>query len=242
MNEAKGQEAEQNTIDTIADRTFRRLQKAIVEGEIPSGSKISEPALSRQLGISRGPLREALSRLEGCHLVERTANVGARVVKLTREHLLEIYQIRESLEGLAARLASAHMSDAEIDALQALLAQHRVQIEQNNEQSYFQKQGDMDFHFRIFEGSKNSRLINLYCHNLYQLIRLYRCQFGMVSKRVPQAFKEHEQIVDAIRQRDGELAELLMRRHIRASQRNVEAMLAEPAIDAVAEPERRAAQ
>ena len=236
MNEANRLEAERNTIDTIADRTFKRLQKAIVEGDIATGSKISEPVLARQLGISRGPLREALSRLEGYHLIERTANVGARVVKLNRQHLIEIYQIRESLEGLAAKLASAHMTDDEIEALQALLAQHRVQIEQNNEQSYFQKQGDMDFHFRIFEGSKNSRLINLYCNDLYQLIRLYRFQFGMVSKRVPQAFKEHEQIVEAIRQRDGELAELLMRRHIRASQRNVEAMLAEQTTGTVAEP------
>jgi DNA-binding GntR family transcriptional regulator len=118
------------------------------------------------------------------------------------------------------------MTDAEIAALQGLLAQHRGQIDRSSGQSYFQKQGDMDFHFRIFEGSKNSRLINLYCNDLYQLIRLYRCQFGMVSKRVPQAFKEHEQIVAAIRQRDGELAEFLMLRHIRVSQRNVETMLA----------------
>ena len=214
-------------IDTIADRTFRQLQKAIVEGDIAGGSKISEPLLARRFGISRAPLREALSRLEGCHLIERRPNVGARVVRLTRQHLIEIYEIRSSLEGLAARLAAARMTDAEIAALQELLARHRGQIERSSGQSYFQKQGDMDFHFRIFEGSKNSRLINLYCNDLYQLIRLYRCQFGMVSKRVPQAFKEHEQIVDAIRQRDGELAEFLMLRHVRASQRNVEAMLGE---------------
>ena len=162
------------------------------------------------------------------------------MVGLTRDHLLEIYPIRESLEGLAARLAADRMTDAEIDALQSLLASHREQLVRNNEQSYFQKQGDMDFHFRIFEGSKNSRLITLYCHDLYHLIRLYRCQFGMVSKRVAQAFREHEQIVEAIRQRDGELAEFLMRRHIRASQQNVEAMLAErPECEA---PARRAMQ
>lgn len=208
---------------TIADQVFKKLQKAIVEGQLAAGSKISEPTLAKQFGISRGPLREALSRLEACHLIERTPNVGARVVSLSHQHLIEIYHIRESLEGLAANLAAQHMSDAEISELEQLLKKHHQHIEKDH--NYFQKEGDMDFHFRIFQGSKNATLINMYCNDLYHLIRLYRCQFGMVSKRVNRAFSEHQQIVDALRQRDGELAQFLMSRHIRTSRNNVEAML-----------------
>jgi DNA-binding GntR family transcriptional regulator len=220
---SKSDNNESSYVSTIADTVFKQVQSAIVEGDISPGSKISEPALARKFGISRGPLREALSRLEGCNLIERTPNVGARVVSLTPQHLVEIYLIRESLEGLAALMAAEKMSDKEITELDELLEKHKKQIEQD--QSYYQKEGDMDFHFRIVQGSKNSHLIDMYSKDLYHLIRLYRYQFGMVSKRVPRAFIEHGQIVDAIRQRDGELAQFLMTRHISASRKNVEQMI-----------------
>ncbi len=216
---------EQKAISTIADTVYKKLQVAIVEGDIPAGSKLSEPALANEYGISRGPLREALSRLEASNLIERTPNVGARVISLSRQHFLEIYYIRESLEGLAARLAAENMSDNEITELDTLLEKHQRQIKQD--QSYYQKEGDMDFHFRIVLGSKNSHLIDMFSNDLYHLIRLYRYQFGMVSKRVTRAFIEHEHIVDAIRQRDAELAQFLMSRHISESRKNVEKMLDE---------------
>lgn len=104
---------ERLTISTIADKVYKKLQNAIVEGDIPAGSKLSEPALANEYGISRGPLREALNRLESSNLIERTPNVGARVVSPSRQQLLEIYHIRESLEGLAARLSAENMSDSE---------------------------------------------------------------------------------------------------------------------------------
>ena len=84
----------------------------------------------------------------------------------------------------------------------------------------------MDFHFRIVQGSGNQRLIDILCNDLYHLARMYRCQFGMGSDRARDALREHELVVDAIADRDGELAEFLMRRHIRASRRNVENRLA----------------
>ena len=211
---------------TIADRIFARIQKEIVEGTLKPGSKISEPELARTYGISRGPLREAIGRLEACSLVVRKPNVGARVVALSSEQLLEIYHVREALEGMAARLAATEMSDAEIADLADLLGEHRSQVESEPEQGYFQKEGDLDFHYRIVQGSKNSRLIQLLCNDLYHLVRLYRHQFGLVS-RAKRALIEHEHIVAAISDRDGEVAELLMRHHIRATRASVVRRLAE---------------
>ena len=213
-------------VSTIADRVFGQLRQAIVAGEFAPGSKISEPELAARLGISRGPLREAMRRLESTNLVERRPNLGARVITLSSEQLLEIYLIREALEGLAARLAAARMSAAGVADLKALLAHHRGEIARESWQAYFQKEGDMDFHYRIVQGSGNQRLIGILCDDLYHLARMYRCKFGMVSDRARDALKEHELIVDAIAERDGELAELMMRRHIRASRRNVERRLA----------------
>ncbi|MCU7923118.1 MAG: GntR family transcriptional regulator [Candidatus Thiodiazotropha sp. (ex Dulcina madagascariensis)] len=212
---------------TLTDRLFDTLQRAIVEGEIPSGSKISEPELARRHGVSRGSLREAIGRLEARKLVERKPNLGARVVTLSYEQLIEIFQVREALEGMAARLAAQNMSDQEIEALQALLEAHGEQIEEQHGLAYFQKQGDLDFHYRIVQGSKNHQLIGLLCDDLYHLLRMYRYQFGMRSKRSRQAYDEHHYLLNAIVARDGEMAELLMRQHIRASRRNVERMLLE---------------
>ena len=212
---------------TIPDRIFSRLREAIVEGDIAPGSKISEPELARAYGISRGPLREAIGRLEACGLVVRRPNVGARVVTLSSTQLLEIFHIREALEGMAARLAAQNMSDDEVADLRRLLRQHGEQIEQDTEHAYFQREGDLDFHYRIVQGSHNERMIELLCNDLYHLVRLYRYQFGMASKRGPRAFLEHEHIVDAIERRDPEMAELMMRSHVRASRENVERLLAE---------------
>ncbi|MCU7875379.1 MAG: GntR family transcriptional regulator [Candidatus Thiodiazotropha sp. (ex Lucinoma borealis)] len=212
---------------TLTDRLFDTLQRAIVEGEIAPGSKISEPELARQHGVSRGSLREAIGRLEARKLVERKPNIGARVVTLSYEQLIEIFQIREALEGMAARLAAQSMSDQEIEELQVLLEEHGQQIEEQQGQAYFQKQGDLDFHYRIVQGSKNHHLIGLLCDDLYHLLRMYRYQFGMRSRRSSQAYDEHHYLLNAIVARDPEMAELLMRQHIRSSRRNVERMLLE---------------
>ena len=210
---------------TIPDRIFSLIKEAIVEGDIEAGSKISEPELARAYGISRGPLREAIGRLEACGLVVRRPNVGARVVTLSSSQLIDIFHVREALEGMSARLAAQYMSEEEIVDLRLLLGQHGEQIERDTEHAYFQREGDLDFHYRIVQGSHNARMIDLLCNDLYHLVRLYRYQFGMSSKRGPRAFIEHEHIVDAIERRDPEMAELMMRAHIRASRENVERLL-----------------
>lgn len=212
---------------TASDRVLYEIQRAIVEGSIPAGSKISEPELARRFDVSRAPLREALARLERCHLIERTPNAGARVVTLTPQGLIALYQIREELEGLACRLAAEQMPEAEIAELAELLDQHLSTQRVREGESYYQEAGDLDFHYRVILGSKNPYLINMLCDELYYLVRMYRVQMGMNGPRVSRAFDEHKAILNAISNRDGELADLLMRRHIAASRRNIEVQLAE---------------
>ncbi|NQY88960.1 MAG: GntR family transcriptional regulator [Colwellia sp.] len=207
---------------TTADKVFEQIQHAIVEGDIPSGSKISEPELAKYYQISRSTLREALNRLEKCHLIERKANVGSRVVKCSIEGLLELYITREALEGMACRQAAINMSNEEISEMQAMLKMHGQTQELKDGIAYYQEEGDLDFHYKVILGSHNKQLIELICGQLYHLIRMYRCQFGMNSPRASRAFDEHSRIIQAIADRDGELAEMLMRRHIAASRKNIE--------------------
>lgn len=210
---------------TAADKTFIQLRQDIVEGEIPAGTKLSETELSTKYAVSRAIVREAINRLASCHIVERKANVGARVVSLTNEGLIELYQVRESLEGMAARLAAKNMTDADIEGLNQLLNHHFNEVKQG--QSYYQEAGDVDFHYRIILGSKNKHLISMLINGIYHLVRMYRVQLGMAGPRVTTAFDEHKHIVQAISNRDEELAEILMRRHIMYSKNNVEKNLAE---------------
>jgi len=209
---------------TSADKTFIQLRKAIVDGAIAAGSKLSETELSTKYAVSRAVVREAINRLESCHLVERKANVGARVVNLAPDGLVELYQVRESLEGMAARLAAINMSDAEIADLDSLLTTHFKTIQ--NGDNYYQEAGDVDFHYRIILGSKNNHLISMLIDGIYHLIRMYRVQLGMSGPRVTTAFDEHKMIAQAIANRDAELAEMLMRRHILYTRKSLHKKLA----------------
>ncbi len=208
---------------TAADKTFIQLRNDIVEGVLVAGAKLSEAELSTKYTVSRAVVREAINRLESSNLVERKANVGARVVQLSREGLIELYQVRESLEGMAARLAARNMTDSEITDLTHLLESYRSQVKGG--ERYYQEAGDVDFHYRIILGSKNQHLINVLTNSIYHLVRMYRVQLGMAGPRVSTAFDEHQHIVHAIANRDEELAELLMRRHILYSKNNIEPKL-----------------
>ena len=211
---------------TTADKVFEQIQFAIVEGEIAPGSKISEPELAKRFQVSRSTLREALNRLEKCHLIERKANVGSRVVECTVKSLIEIYLVREALEGMACRLAAQNMTEDEIEQMKAMLNKHASAKALQDGVAYYQEEGDLDFHYKVILGSHNQELINILCGQLYHVIRMYRCQFGMNSPRASKAFDEHARIVEAIAERDGELAEILMRRHIAASRKNIESKIA----------------
>jgi DNA-binding GntR family transcriptional regulator len=212
---------------TIADRLFLELRRAILEGEIPPGKKISEPELAGQYNVSRGSLREAISKLENCNLVTRKPNIGARVVGFSANQLMEIYQIREAMEGIAARLAAENMTSEQLSHLNALLERNKVAV---TTQDPYQTptsvhyDADLDFHFCIIQGSHNERLQRMLCMDLYDLVRFYR--FRLNPRFSEKALNEHELIASALNNRDGEMAELLMRHHIRASRARAQEHLA----------------
>jgi len=210
----------QNTItsiperQTLSDQVFNELKEAIIKGDLAQGSKITEDEIAKKYGISRGPLREAIRRLEGLRLLVRKPHAGTRVVTLTHSMMEEIYTVREALEGMSARLAATRMSDDEVAELRQLLENHESTIDQSQGKEYFQREGDLDFHFRIAQASNNQWLMDLLSSELYQLLRMCRHRSSQTPERPLRALQEHKQIAEAIAQRDPELAELLMRRHI----------------------------
>lgn len=212
---------------TQAEKICAELCVAIERGEIKPGEKLSEQTLVERFGGSRVPVREAIQKLEARRLVLRIPNIGARVVKHTLQELRDIYEVRLELEGMACRLAAQKMSDGEIEELKQLLHSHEQMIAAEQGASYYQNAGDLDFHYRIVQGSQNHCLQQTLCGELYHVVRMYRYQTSTGVKRPAQALLEHQRIVEAIEQRDAELAELLMRRHIQVSLNNLERRITE---------------
>jgi len=212
---------------TLSEQVFQTLKEAIVTGKLAQGSKITEDELAKQYGISRGPLREAIRRLESLRLLVRVPHAGTRVVTLTTEMMQEVYVIREALEGMSARLAATNMSEEGIAELEELLNSHEASIRKSQGKEYLQDEGDLDFHFWIARASNNEWLMQLLSGELYHLLRMCRHRSSQTPERPLRALKEHRQIVEAIANRDAELAEILMRRHISGAWKTVETLLRE---------------
>jgi DNA-binding GntR family transcriptional regulator len=206
---------------SLVEEAFDRITDAIVLGEIEPGSRIREASLARQLGISRGVLREAMQRLEGLKLVSRTSNIGVRVMELSQQDLFELYTMREALEGMAARLAATNMTDKEIQALKALLEEHGQRQDLQRGDGYYQPSLDQDFHVAIARASRNERLERTLCNELYFQLRLYRYRSSSYPGRAQEAFAEHQAIVDALAARDPDAAEAAIRRHLRNARENL---------------------
>jgi len=212
----------QSLVDVVAER----LEAAIISGQLEPGSRLSEQALATSLGVSRGPLREAIRRLEGRKLLERTPNIGVRVAALSLRDLNDILEVREALEGMACGLAALNMSDAEIAALRKLLDGHEKQRSVQENKGYYQESKDFDFHFRIVTGSGNERLQQMLTGDLYYLLRVYRYKSSTKPGRALEALQEHRTIVAALEARDPHGAEHAMREHLRHARRYVEEQIA----------------
>lgn len=211
---------------SLSNLAFERLENAIMQGDIKPGERLSESGLARRFGISRGPLREAIGQLEGRRLVERKSNLGARVVSLSNSDLIDLLVIRESLEGMACRMAATRLSAAQLRQLENMLDGHAESEEVQSDRGYFQGLDDADFHQVILRECGNPRLIGLLDIELYSLLRLYRHQASRRPGRPAAALLEHRAIVEALKQRDGDRAEDTMRSHIRNSRKAFEQSLA----------------
>lgn len=212
----------QSLVDVVAER----LEAAIISGKLEPGAKLSEQGLAASLGVSRGPLREAIRRLEGRKLLERTPNIGVRVAALSLKDLNEILQVRVALECLACSLAAQNMPDAEIAALKKLLDKHEQQKSVQDDEGYYGETENLDFHYRIVNGSGNARLADMLAGELHYMLRVYRYKSGARPGRAAEVLREHRAIVAAIEARDPVAAETAMREHLRHARQFVETQIA----------------
>ena len=222
--EAVTEEHNKRDDSTLSGQTTTALREAIISGKLSAGEKLNEPRLAEQFQVSRGPLREAIRRLVAMGLVTHVPHQGATVVTLDVDSIIELYEVREALEGKAAALAAVNMSDQQITQLKNLLDIHR-QHHESSAGEYMMTEGDFDFHYQIIKGSGNKILQHQLCDELYHLIRMFRTQTSRFKSRSDRALIEHEQLIYAIEQRNPQMAEMVMRHHITRAKNSIKEFL-----------------
>jgi len=185
------------------------LRAQIIEGRLPPASILREERLAAELDVSRTPLREAIRQLAEEGFLEQSPRRGARVASLSAGMAKEVYEVREALEGMAARLAAQNISESALGLLGARLERLRPEIAAGN----YADTGDF-VHGEIFRACGNARLQRLMEVYSGKVEWIQRTAFA-VSGRLDLAYREHESIFRALQARDGEWAEFAVRSHIR---------------------------
>lgn len=202
----------------LGDEIHAAIFERIMSLEIAPGERISVDALSRQLGVSQTPVREALTRLETEGLVRKTPLVGySAAPRLSAAEMADLYEMRLQLEPFAARKCALAMPEAVIDQLHALCVDMAALSDREGLSAYAQfAQLDMAFHDQIAVSAGNAMMADA-LRRLHSHVHLFRL---LVEARVPpRASAEHDGLIVAIRARDGDAAEAAMRHHVEHSRR-----------------------
>ena len=208
---------------SASERVLERIGQSILTGEFAPGSRLTETDLAQRFGVSRAPLREALLRLEERQLIERVPFSGMRVAPLGPRTIDELYEIREVLEGLACRRAAEIITPEQVDQLRAILSQRASVLRESRGTDVRRQPTIHDFHKMIAAISGNRALERLLNGEIWNYLRAQYRRFARSHERVDVGHAEHMRIVEALEARDGDLAELLMRRHVVASRRELTA-------------------
>lgn len=187
------------------------LEREILTGEPPAGTRLDEQELARRFGVSRTPVREAVRQLASTGLVELIPNRGAFVRKVSTRELIQMFEVMAGLEAMAGRLAARRAGpDQHARLTEALEGCERAAASGDTE-AYYAENGL--FHATIYEASGNDFLI-AEATQLHQRLMTYRRLQLRVPRRMGQSLAEHRAIVEAISAGDAAAAETALREHI----------------------------
>jgi DNA-binding GntR family transcriptional regulator len=197
--------------DTLGERVAQALRRAIILRELPPGLHIPEPVLAERYGVSRLPVRDALSQLEHEGLIRIEPRRGAFVVGFTEEDLDGVYDCRRVLESHAVRRAASRADAQGIADLQAVADEMQAGLFSSNTQQVAST--DIQFHRRIVRMSGNRMLCTAW-EPLAGLIATIVSITDVLIMDLASAVGSHQTLIQALAEHDEELAETLMRRHL----------------------------
>lgn len=192
-------------------QVYKRIKDMILNDEIPAGEKIVQEKLAAELGVSRMPLHKAFQMLENEMLVESVPRRGYFVRKFDPQEIIDAFECREAIEGVAARKAAEKITKEQVLQLYGLFKPFEDDLNDVDMRAY--EQADQEFHKLILQFSGNKVLQKM---EMFGNILKKTYQRGLIRGPI-ETFNEHIAIINALENYDGELAEKLLRSHFRRS-------------------------
>ena len=189
------------------------IERRILTGEYKSGERLNENALAQELGISRGPIREACRSLVESRLLTVVINRGFFVRTVSAKEAADVYDVRAALMRVAGETLARRITEPQIRTLQDLVARMDEAIGRDDRQNYLTL--NVEFHDRIVDYAENDRLRAI-CEGLAKELRLYRHRSLVSGAGLDESHREHQEIMDALAARDPERSAAALEQHIQA--------------------------
>jgi DNA-binding GntR family transcriptional regulator len=205
------------SLPTAAERAYLELRQRILDGRLPAGHRLKEIELARELGISRTPVRDALSRLSVEGLLDFRPNSGATVAVWSEVHIDQMFRIRAMLEPFAAEIAASQISDAEVSELGNLCAiMEEAARRESSEDLMKLAAANARFHRIIIDAARSDHLAKLISLAVDAPLTL-RIFSRYSPEEIERSMRHHRELVDALAHRDPLWASSAMRTHILAA-------------------------
>lgn len=195
----------------LHEATFQKLRSLLVEGKIAPGNKLNERELAESLNVSRTPIREAIRRLAADGLVELIANRGAIALQLSLEDVIHTFDVIADLEGFSGELAANNISYTCLSELEALQYEMMASYARRDLSSYYQL--NLRIHHLINQAANNPVLSRLFTQ-VNARIEALRFRSNQDGVKWEKAVEEHQEMLDALKARDGKRMRSIMMRHV----------------------------
>jgi len=202
--------------ESLDDKIYARLRTMIVGRQMLPGQRILQDRLAREMGVSRTPLVNALKRLAQERLVEWVSRRGIYVKRFTKRQMAQLFEVREALEGLSARLAATRIELAEVDRIAEMFRGLDLSPSPAAVRPYIER--DRYFHWRIVEIAGNEQL----AHAMESMNMIFFAWQDGLVRPPEETIEEHMAILDALKRRDPDASDAAMRRHVRRSVERLE--------------------
>lgn len=204
-----------NDYKPLRDVIFNTIREAIIVGELKPGERLMEVQLAEKMGVSRTPVREAIRKLELEGLVEMLPRKGAHVADLSVKDIMNVLEVRSTLDGLASTLSAERITDEELKELRHVQQQFANYVEKDNLQGIIKK--DVEFHDIIYRSSRNDKLMQI-INNLREQAQRFRVVYLKDYSNPKDINEEHAEIIEAIAARNVVAAQQAAQKHIKAQE------------------------
>ena len=207
-----------NSYKPLREIVFEHLRNAILNGDLEPGQRLMELHLAEQLGVSRTPIREAIRKLELEGLVSMIPRKGAYVGEVSIKDILDVLEVRMSLEGLAAALSAERMHKDQLEQLGEVLKEFEMHKDGSDKETMAVL--DRKFHELIINGSNNNKLIQL-IQGIHEQFQRFRIIYFNEYTQYEELVQHHREIYNAIADRDSKSAQIASENHIKMIQRYI---------------------